>query len=167
MYSLNVPVPGVVKRLAADLHPKLTGFDRVRDRHTLVCKRLEGEVDPHRVREQLRPVLADASTFEARIDRIDYFGRPPHGSAPVVYLAVESPGLRALHDRLVDVFGAVEGLEGGDDYAPHVTLARGGSLETARELATEPIDPVTWTVSRLDLRSREYREAVASLPLSA
>ncbi|EMA66074.1 hypothetical protein C461_12908 [Halorubrum aidingense JCM 13560] len=39
MFSLNVPLPPAIDRLAADLHPKLSGFDRVRDRHTLVCKR--------------------------------------------------------------------------------------------------------------------------------
>ncbi|OSP05091.1 phosphoesterase [Halorubrum ezzemoulense DSM 17463] len=39
MFSLNVPLPSAIDRLAGDLHPKLTGFDRVRERHTLVCKR--------------------------------------------------------------------------------------------------------------------------------
>lgn len=39
MFSLNVPLPPAVEGLAMDLHPKLSGFDRVRKRHTLVCKR--------------------------------------------------------------------------------------------------------------------------------
>jgi len=39
MFSLNVPLAPAVDRLAADLQSKLSGFDRVRDRHTLVCKR--------------------------------------------------------------------------------------------------------------------------------
>ncbi|WP_101295036.1 2'-5' RNA ligase family protein [Halegenticoccus soli] len=163
MYSLNVPVPGEARRLAADLHPRLAAFDRIRERHTLVAKRL-GEGPPHRLRERLRDPLRGSAAFEARIDGIDYFERPTRGAGPVVYLSVRSPGLRALHDRLVDEFGAVEGIE-GSDYVPHVTLARGGPVDAAEELTRVALDPVDWTVSRLDLWSATYREVVGSIDL--
>lgn len=164
MYSLNVPVPGSVRAVAADLAPRLLGFDRVRDRHSLVVKRFESaRLDV--LRKELDRALRDEPAFEARVTGVDYFADPPVGSAPVVYLAVESPGLRALHERLVDEFGAVEGLE-GPVYAPHVTLARGGSVEDAEQIASVGVDPVAWTVRELHLWSREYRETVSrySLP---
>jgi len=49
MFSLNVPLAPAVDRLAADLQSKLSGFDRVRDRHTLVCKRFGVDDVPDRV----------------------------------------------------------------------------------------------------------------------
>ncbi|SHH46299.1 2'-5' RNA ligase family protein [Halobaculum gomorrense] len=151
MYSVNVPVPWAVQRLAASLEPDLADFASIRDRHTLVVKRLDGRDlnDLHRIRERLRPVLRGVAPFEVRVTGVGAFEDPPLGDAPVVYLAVEAvaPGdrdagdrsgaagvatddataadpLRALHDRLVREFGAVSGLEEAD-YAPHVTLARG------------------------------------------
>ena len=163
MYSLNVPVPGRVARLASDLFPYLAPFDRIRDRHTLVCKRFEAS-DPDRLRERLRQTMGGAPAFEARITGVDFFERPPRGAAPVVYLAVESPGLEALHRRLVDEFGAIEGLE-GDDYVPHVTLARGGDVADARAVASRQIASVEWTVSQMDLYDANFRESVASLSL--
>lgn len=150
MYSLNVPVPGRVARLAADLAPELSAFDRVRDRHTLVLKRL-GDPDPDehaRVQQRARRALAGTGPFEARVARIGRFERPPAGPAPVVYLAVEGAGLRAAHERLVDEFSAVEGME-GDAYVPHVTLARGGTPEVAATLAGREVGPVDWTVEEL------------------
>ncbi|KAB1197678.1 MULTISPECIES: 2'-5' RNA ligase family protein [Haloferax] len=165
MYSLNVPVPGRVARLASDLFPYLAPFDRVRDRHTLVCKRFE-ETDLDRLREQLRQTLRGAPAFEARVTGIDFFERPPRGSAPVVYLEVESPGLEELHWRLVDEFGAIDDLE-GDDYAPHVTLARGGSVADARAVASQHVEPVEWAVSHVDLYDGNFRESVASISLPA
>ncbi|WP_129114141.1 2'-5' RNA ligase family protein [Halegenticoccus tardaugens] len=163
MYSLNVPVPGAVERLTADLHPRLTAFDRIRERHTLVAKRL-GEGPPHRLRERLRDLLRGTDPFEARVVGVDYFETPTRGRGPVVYLAVESPGLRALHDRLTESFDAIAGIE-GSAYVPHVTLARGGSVETAADLSATTIEPISWTVSRLDLWSAEYREVAESIRL--
>ena len=151
--------------MASDLHPELAAFDSIRERRSLLLKRLDGS-DPNRLRERLRDPLAGAPAVEARIAGIDYFERPVRGPGPVVYLAVESPGLRSLHDRLVDVFGAVEGLE-GPGYVPHVTLARGGSVADAERLAAREIEPVTWTVSELVLWSARYRETVASIRLPA
>ncbi len=76
------------------------------------------------------------------------FEAPVAGPAPVAYLAVESPGLEALHDELVEAFGAVPGLE-GEDYVPHVTLARGGDVEALSALEGAAVEPVAWTVDEL------------------
>lgn len=167
MYSLNVPVPGAVERLAADLHPHLTAFDRIRDRHSLVCKRFEvDEAEYDHLRERLRVALSPTPAFEARVTGIDAFETPPHGSGPVLYLAVESPGLHDLHRRLVDVFGAVHDDLEGEAYVPHVTLARGDGVEAVDGLRDLDIDPITWTVSELRLWSRDRRAAgwTVSLP---
>jgi 2'-5' RNA ligase len=163
--SLNVPVPGRVERAAAAVEPWLTPFERVRDRHTLVAKRFETE-DVHALEADLRPFLARVRPFEVRVAGVDYFETPTRGRGPVVYLAVESPDLRRLHAALADEFGAVEGLE-GDDYVPHVTLARGGSVADAERLVASatPFDPVTWTASRLDVWSGRYRETVSRIDL--
>lgn len=180
-YSLNAPVPGEAKRLAADLLPRLTAFERVREDHTLLVKRFgggergtgrrrKGGAD-HRLatlRKRVRPVLEDVPPFKARITGIDCFERPTRGSDPVLYFAVESPGVRRVHRRLVEEFGAVADLE-GKDYTPHVTLARDGSLETARELVGEmgAIEPIEWTVSELRFYDPRYRETVGRVPLPA
>ena len=160
--SLNVPVPGAVRRLAADLAPHLAPFDRIRERPTLVCKRFEAHVDRVAVRE----ALAGAPAFEARVVGVDYFARPERGPGPVVYLAVESPGLLRIHRRLVERFDRVPGLE-GEEYVPHVTLARGGDRAAAERLAARTVDPVTWTVSRLDCWDAAHGEAVGSVGLPA
>lgn len=170
MYSLNAPVPGEVERLADDLLPTLTAFEQIRERHALLVKRLgdveAARVGPDRLAERLRPVLSGTPAFEARISEIDYFADPPLGSGPVVYLAVESPGLRRLHLRLVESFGAVDDLE-GESYVLHVTLARGGSVDVAARLADTEIEPITWTVSELLLWNQEYREVVRRISLPA
>jgi 2'-5' RNA ligase len=167
VYSLNVPVPGSVERLAADLAPELVAFDRIRDRQTLVCKRFEATEDEYdHLRERLRVALSPTPAFEARVAGIDAFETPTHGPGPVVYLTVESPGLRALHDRLVEAFGAVHDELEGANYVPHVTLARGGGADAVDRLRRRDVDPITWTVSELQLFSRARREAAwtASLP---
>ncbi|WP_424013765.1 2'-5' RNA ligase family protein [Halorubrum xinjiangense] len=191
MFSLNVPLPPAVDQLAGDLHPKLTGFDRVRDRHTLVCKRFgvadvgseereggEGgghgrdrDVPPRqeavdRLRERLRRPLAGTDPFEVAVTGIDVFDAPRSGSRPVVYLAVESDGLIALHRRLCAAFGAIDGIE-GDEYVPHITLARGGNPEpgAVADLVDAELDPVRWRVHALDVWDPEYRETAATVDL--
>jgi 2'-5' RNA ligase len=171
VFSLNVPVPGSVARVASELRPALVGrgVERFRDRHSLVVKRFEGDDERSlpRLRERLRPALAGAPAFEARVVRVDVFENPPRGPGPVVYLPVESPGLRALHDRLVDAFGEVDGLE-GDDYVPHVTLGRGGAFDAdALAALSERVDPVTWTVSELAVYDSHHRETVSRVSLPA
>jgi 2'-5' RNA ligase len=166
VYSLNVPVSGAVERLANDLHPRLTGFDRIRDRHAVVCKRFVAAEDGyHRLRERLRTALSPAPAFEAAVTGIDAFESPVRGPGPVVYLVVESPGLRDLHRRLVDAFGAVDGDLEGAAYVPHVTLARNGPSEAVERLLATDIEPVTWTVSELDLWSRARGDPVWTVSL--
>lgn len=166
--SLSVPVPGRVRRLAADLEPDLYTFERVRRQHTLLVKRF-GERSPGEyahLENRLRRVLAGTPAFEVRATGIDAFEQPVWGPGPVVYLAVESPGLLALHERVCEAFSPVEDLE-GEDYTPHVTLARGGSTEQARRLGERAIDSVTWTVNELVLRDATHGEVATrfSLPV--
>ena len=90
MYSLNVPIPGGVAELAAELRPRLLGFETVRDRHTLVLKRL-GDHDHASfaaVEKAARRALDGAPAVEAAVTRIDSFDDPASGPAPVVFLAV-------------------------------------------------------------------------------
>lgn len=194
MFSLNVPLPPAVERVAADLHPKLTGFDRLRERQTLVCKRFgvedvrseenegagrEGgdgrrgdrDVPPRqeavdRLRERLRRPLAGTDPFEVAVTGVDTFDAPRSGSRPVVYLTVESDELIRLHRRLCATFGAIEGIE-GDGYVPHITLARGGNPEpgAVAGLVAAEVDPVRWRVHALDVWDPEYREVAASVGL--
>lgn len=167
-FSLNVPVPGRVKRLAADLEPDLYRFDRVRQRHTLIVKRF-GERTPAEyatLESRVRRTLSGAPAFEARVAGIDAFEQPVWGPGPVVYLGIESPGLIALHDRLCAAFSTVEEIE-GENYTPHVTLARGGSPEMARRLCERGIDPVTWTVEDLALWDGTHKEVVSRVSLPA
>lgn len=176
MFSLNVPLPPAVERIADDLHPRLVPFDRVRERHTLVCKRV-GLEDlpvagraPHKdrglaaLREELRPLLAGTASLDLRVAELDAFERPAQGPGPVVYLAVESDDLRRLHGRLCGAFDPVEGIE-GDDYVPHVTLVRGGDPDAVERLRAADIDPVTWTATELAVYDPEFREVAATVPL--
>lgn len=174
VFSLNVPVPGSVARLASELYPQLVAFDSQREQFTLVVKRfdestLDAGSPDHRLsalRKQLPTVLAGTPAFEARVASIDYFADPTRGKGPVVYLAVESPGIRELHDQLVDAYGAIGGLE-GDDYVPHITLARGGSVDDADRLANHSIEPISWTVSALLVWDSRYHEPVTRYSLPA
>jgi hypothetical protein len=166
VYSLNVPAPGRVKRLAADLHPRLSGFERVRERHSLVCKRFESAAYD-RLAERVRRVLDGTPPVPARVTGIDTFDDPVRGPGPVVYLAVSSPGLVAIHERLVGEFGAIASLE-GDEYVPHITLARGGSADRAEALRALAIEPIEWTISELNFHdvTHDERASTLSLPLS-
>ncbi|MFC5133245.1 MULTISPECIES: 2'-5' RNA ligase family protein [Haloferacaceae] len=186
MFSLNVPIPPAVGRLAADLQPKLSGFDRVRDRHTLVCKRFgvadvsasedvaSGTVgDPpsrpialDRLRDRLRRSVASVDPFAVAVVGVDAFETPASGSGPVVYLVVESDGLVRLHRRLCAEYGAIEGIE-GEAYVPHVTLARGGETAAASRLVDAGVEfePIRWRVHALDLYDPEFREVAATLEL--
>ncbi|RLM91016.1 2'-5' RNA ligase family protein [Halobellus sp. Atlit-38R] len=174
MFSLNVPVPGQVDRLASELHPKLTRFERIRERHTLLAKRFDTALDDDadslpRLRERLRPILRErrsgGSGIDLRVTGLDYFETPPRGPGPVVYLTVESPDLHALHRRLCESFGTVEGME-GEGYVPHVTLARGGRIADAADLVDRTeIEPVAWTANEVQIWDSRYREPAARIPL--
>ncbi|WP_254808407.1 2'-5' RNA ligase family protein [Natronosalvus amylolyticus] len=167
MYSVTVPVPGRVRALAGELYPDLVAFDTVREDHTCLLKRLgEAEHGHAHLQQRTHRALEGAPAVEAQITGIDYFEDPPLGTAPVVYLAVESPGLESIHQTLSETFGPVDGLE-GDAYVPHVTLARGGDLERARTLSERDIDPVTWTVSELAFYDGGYRLPISRISLPA
>lgn len=166
--SLNVPVPGRVKRVVADFEPDLYGFERVRRRHTLVVKRF-GERTPTeyaRLVPAVRRAIEGTAPFEVRVTGIETFERPTHGADPVLYLGVEGSGLVALHERLCEAFEPIEGLE-GEAYVPHVTLARGGSAAERERLHEREVDPVTWTVNELVLWDATHEEVAArfSLPV--
>lgn len=166
--SLNVPVPGRVKRLASDLEPDLYTFERVRRTHTLGIKRL-GERTPTayaRLVPQARRVITGTPPFEARVTGIETFEQPTCGDVPVVYLAVESPELRTLNMRLSEVFEPIEGID-AEDYTPHVTLARGGSKDERERLRVREIASIRWTVNELVLWDATHEEVATrfSLPV--
>jgi len=174
VYSVNVPVPDPVHAVVDDLRPLLTPFDRVRERRTrsLVAKRLPAENRrTYRKNERTaRDALRGAPSFECRISGIDAFRDPPSGTSPVVYLAVESPGLHEIHRRLCDAFDPVPGME-GDDYTPHVTLARDLSGFRAQsaldDVLAADVDSVTWTVEELEFRDATHHERISTLSLPA
>jgi hypothetical protein len=173
MFSVNIPVPRAVDRLAAELSPELSAFDSRRDRFSLVGKRIgtaafEAGTTPNKdravaeLRERLRPLLAPVDPFQIRAPTIAQFDDPARGPGPVVYLKIESPGLLQLHRRLCSIFDPVDDFEAGD-YVPHVTLARGGSSQAALRLCEKDIDHIDWTVTEVELFDPEYREPAATL----
>ncbi|GAB3017835.1 2'-5' RNA ligase family protein [Natronobiforma cellulositropha] len=168
MYSVNVPVPGRIRALAMELYPELRAFDTVRDEHSFLLKRL-GDADTDdatALGRRVHRALEGAPAVEAQVTGLAAFADPPLGSAPVVYLAVESPGLERIHADLVETFGAVEGLE-GPDYVPHVTLARGGDPADADRLLEREIEPIRWTVSELEFFDGTYKLPVSRVSLPA
>jgi len=158
VYSLNVPVPTAIARLASGLAADLLDATP-RDHHTLVVKRL-GDDDPWTLADDVRAVVAGTEPFRARVTSVDAFDDPPTGTAPVAYLRVESPVLERLHRRLCDRFGTVDGIE-GDEYDPHVTIARGGD---AYRLVGREVD-LEWTIDRLIVWSGRYEEPVEEIAL--
>ena len=160
MYSVNVPVPGEIVRLARGLASEcLTAT--ARRGHSLVVKRLPDE-RRQEMTAAVRSVLDGVGPFEVQIDRIELFRQPPTGTAPVAYLAVESPELESLHRDLCAAFDPVEGFE-GSEYDPHVTIARGGDAAT---LLGREIESRTWTVDRLSVWHPGREMAVESIALS-
>lgn len=169
MYSLNVPLPSAVPRLAEELAMDLPGsHSRARGEHTLVAKRL-GTGDHtafSRYEARARDALAGTAPFALRIDRVDVFQTAATGTSPVVYLAVDSPELLDLHARLRAQFGSVDDIE-GDAYVPHVTIARGGTLASARELAGPIDDPIEWTAEYLECFDAERGVPASRISLPA
>jgi len=191
-FSLNVPLAPAVDRLAADLQSKLSGFDRVRDRHTLVCKRFGVDDVPDRVASDdragavLRPAARHPQARRTRrptrgpppaargptrppvaVIGIDIFDAPASGSAPVLYLVIESDALVRVHRRLCAAYGAIAGIE-GDDFVPHITVARGGNPRAGRRRpvgAAFEFEPIRWRVHALDLYDPEFREVAATIDL--
>jgi 2'-5' RNA ligase len=167
VYSVNVPVPGDVSALASSLARDIPqARERTRHDHTLVVKRLAGGDTFPRQAARAREALAGAPAVEARVTGVDYFAEAERGPSPVVYLAVESPGLVAIHRTLVEAFDPVEGLE-GEGYVPHVTVARGGTVEGARRLADRAVDPIEWTVTRLAFWDARHDQTAGTVALPA
>lgn len=167
MYSLNAPVPAAVARVAGEVASDLTGArPRTRGSHTLVCKRLPAATGYSQLEARARDVLRGTPACEARVADIGVFEEVPTGTAPVVYLAVESPGLGDLHERLCDHFDPVAGLE-GEEYVSHVTVARGGRVDAARAVAEKAIDPVEWVVDELVFWDAEREQPVSRVSLPA
>ncbi|GGL46702.1 2'-5' RNA ligase family protein [Halocalculus aciditolerans] len=169
MYSLNAPLPGEVRSLVRDLRPALVGFDRIRQHHSLLLKRLDADTrrDYLRAAERAKAALRDtAAPFEVRISRCGVFSDPHRGPGPLVYLAVESPELLRLHRHLAAELGTVEHLE-GDDYTPHVTLARDGPQDAVDRVLAADFEPVTWAVSELQLYDARHHERIEAIPLPA
>jgi len=181
VYSLNVPVPSAVARLAGDLARDLPeARSRRRGEHTLVCKRLDGGdsgVDHRagaghgsgaaaRLDARVREAVAGTAPFAARVTGVDQFRGAVTGPSPVVYLAVESPGLVDLHRRVCEAFDPIEGLE-GEDYVPHVTVARGGSSAAAEAICERDVEPVEWTVAELQVYDADHAQPVSTLSLPA
>ena len=169
MYSLNVPVPGRVAALASEVARELPDARaRARGEHTLGVKRLgSGDRQAYsRLEARAREVLVGQPAFEVQVTGLEYFSEAITGPSPVIYLAVESPELIALHRRLAEVFDPVEGIE-GEGYTPHVTVARGGSLEQARRLVEQEIEPIRWTVSKLVFWDARRQQPVSTVSLPA
>lgn len=152
-------------RIASELRPELTPFESIRERPGLLVKRLgTGRID--RKAKRVRRVLSGTPPIRARVTGLDVFEDPPRGAAPVLYLNVESRGVREAHATLVEAFGAVEGLE-GERYTPHFTLARGGADEVARRLADRDVDPVEWTINELEIYDATHEEPARRISLPA
>ena len=169
MYSLNVPIPSSVPRLAAELAAQVPGSrPRTRGEHTLVAKRCgDGDASTFSQYEaSARERLAGTAPFACRIDHVDYFETAATGTSPVVYLAVESPGLHELHDSLCAVFDPVDGIE-GEEYVPHVTIARGGTVAAAQTLAGPIDEPIEWTAEYLECFDAERGVPASRISLPA
>jgi 2'-5' RNA ligase len=161
-YSLNVPVPADIARLAAGLAAECRTAE-ARERHTLVLKRLGEAADYRRLIGQVRDLLAGTGPIPARAEGVDTFEAPPSGRAPVAYLDIHSPGLVAVHERccdIVDPFGEV--LEGAE-YVPHVTVCRGGDAGTLRGRDAGPVD---WEIERIDVWDAYHENVVESISLT-
>lgn len=161
MFSVNAPVPGAVKRTVDDLRPLL---GETRTDHTLVVKRLSDDGRRAGHRERIRRALDGHPTMRARIDGIETFTEPVNDTAPVVYLAVDSPGLVALHDRLCDVVDPVPEVE-GDAYVPHVTVGRLQDENSLEEVRKRGAPSVSWTITELVFWDARHQETVSRISL--
>ena len=167
VYSLNAPVPVAATRRQAELADALESFERIRDPLTLVIKRF-GDRPPsalEALERTLAELLRDWGPIAARADTVGTFKDPASGPAPVVYLAVESPGLEALHADLVDRFGLADPAIEGDSYVPHITLARGGPMEVTDAMDGLTVPPVEWVIEEVILWTARHERPVSRLSL--
>ena len=169
MYSLNVALPSSVTALAGELARNLPRAQaRPRGEHTLVVKRLGGgdHAAYARLEARARDAIRGTEPFAVRVTGIEQFERAVTGPSPVVYLAVESPGLRALHEQLCASFDPGADME-GEEYVPHVTVARGGDPAAASRLTERELDPIQWHVEELVFFDAERGQSVSRVSLPA
>lgn len=169
MYSLNVPVPGAVSAFAWEIRSALTEFERLRDELTLVVKRLEARSAGEFAAEErvIRQELSGVAPFEIEITGLDMFDDPPAGPGPVLYLAVESPGVIALHEQLTTQFGALGNIEGAS-YVPHITIARGATeSDNVDSILENYTYSYRWTVERLVFWDARREMPAGEVPLPA
>lgn len=168
VYSLNVPVPGRVAARASSIARDLPeARARCRGEHTLCVKRLDDigtDRTYSRLEARAREALAGQPAFEVAVTGVAYFEEAVTGSTPVVYLVVESPELRRLHERMARVFQPVESIE-GEEYTPHVTVARGGSLDAARRVTDRWVEPIKWSVTELSFWDAACHRTVSTVSL--
>ncbi|MFB6222736.1 MAG: 2'-5' RNA ligase family protein [Haloarcula sp.] len=167
MYSINVPLPSAVTSLATEIATELPlAQRRGRGEHSLVAKRLgSGDHAAYaRLEAQGREALRGQPAFEAEISGVEQFETAVTGPSPVVYLAVTSPELVDLHERLCEQFDPIDEME-GDDYVPHVTVARGGDPDAAARLVERDIEPIQWTVDELSFYDADRNQPVSKVSL--
>ncbi|MFB6188052.1 MAG: 2'-5' RNA ligase family protein, partial [Halobacteriaceae archaeon] len=163
-FSLNIPVAGEVKQETNQFTPYLTDFE-VRDHFTFVIKRFQEDRDRiDQIQKRTRHALSGMSPFSVKITGIDCFRNPPKGDGTVVYFAVESSQLLDIHKQLCDEFGIVQPLE-GDEYSPHITIARGNNEKTIETLLSQSIKPITWQVNHLEFFDPVKQELLGQVGL--
>lgn len=163
MLSLNVPVPGSIRKHVDTLRP-LLGADR-RD-HTLVLKRLGEESHPAGTRKRVRRALSGQPPFAVKLTGVSCFEEPARGETPVLYLAIESAPLVRLHEALCDVVDPIPGLE-GPAYVPHITIGPAPDPDAIARIKARAPEPESWTVSELIFWDARHEEPVGRVPLPA
>lgn len=147
MFGLNAPVPHAVRQEAAAFLPLLG--TAAQTQYTLIVKRLTVDDTPQSVMiKRIRQLLDDEEPFPARITTVETFDEPTSGQGTVIYLAVASPGLHTLHERLCTVVPPAPALE-GSDYVPHITIGRTTDQAIIDTALARSIEPVSWTVDTL------------------
>ncbi|AWB27156.1 2'-5' RNA ligase family protein [Halococcoides cellulosivorans] len=164
MFSLNVPIPSAVNRIADELAREAPPATvRPHADRTLVLKRLGAQSDAARLSARAREALAGQPPVAARVAGLVVFEDPPAGPAPVVALSVESPGLVALHEQLCEYFDPAEGIE-EEAYRPHVTVARGAGAERVRSAS---IDTHRWSIEELQFYDANRHTPAGRIDLPA
>jgi len=173
-YSLNVPLPGAIYDRLHSLLPHLQGCPQRRRDPTLVCKRVPttppgAPPSVGHLRTELAPAIAAAGAVltdgcAVTIRGVDTFETPPSGTAPVLYLAVDSPELLRLHAALCTHLEPVAGLEAAA-YVPHVTVARGCPRAHIDGAIAAGVEPLSFHVDALELYDSRYRAPVTRFAL--
>ena len=155
MWSLNVSMPQNIVRAIREVALGASGWEEICEDPTLVIKRFEKvDVSGH-VESEIKLLLESVEPFDIEIGNLERFDVAERGSSPVLYLEVKSPGMKALHEILVDVFGSVKGVE-GENYIPHITIARGGGV---RDVDFSGFSgPTIWTAETLEFWNRDKRK---------